>query len=88
MTAELEKLQHRVDLILPKVQSLKTADVHGRDSYIYILKHSLAALNEDRKPLVWSLGMSNERLVADIEGLNRFLDRAERFLVAHTRRLK
>ncbi len=82
---ELEKLQHRVDLILPKLQNLRTSNNHGRDNFIYILERSILALTEDKDPREWSCGVNNIRMVCDIGGLNKYIDRAERFLAAHIR---
>jgi hypothetical protein len=83
----LEKLQHRIDLLVPKLESLKTANSHRRDNFIYIIRHSLTALNEGKEPIVWS-GIDNVRFTLDIDGFNSYLDKAEQFLAAHVRRLK
>ncbi len=85
---ELEKLQHRVNLVISRLESLKTANTHRKVNYIYILKESMDTLSEDKKPLEWSCGVNNIRIICDIEGLNKYLDRAEQFLVAHVRRPK
>ena len=76
---QLEKLKHRVDLIIPKIKSTKIGNLHKKNNYIYMIYYSLKALEENKKPLVWSTWTS-KKITADIKGLNKMIDDAEKYL--------
>ena len=78
---ELEKLEHRINLITPKLENIKTGNIHKKNTYIYMMYLSLKALKEKRKPVVW-VSLVDKETVADIDGLNKIIDDAEDYLAS------
>ena len=77
---QLKVLRHRIDLLITRLENATNiGNSHIRDNHVYLLRKSMDAL-ENGKSLVWSMGSSNIRLVADIDGLQELADRADKYL--------
>jgi len=82
---EIEKLEHRVNLILPKLKALDVANMHERNTYIYIISKSLAKMKNGETAKWYSLRLGIE--IASTEWLSNYLDKAEDYLKKSTERL-